>query len=213
MVTGNSNAPGFHFFDGGILVDRLNTVIGNSVSHNSRGIVAGENDITGNRVFRNGQGIAIEAEDEANRVERNQVISNEGNGISAGDNTVIARNIISDNGGHGIDHGDTKLNRIEMNIVSRNGGDGIHGLGFDQMIVRHNLVIANRGAGMVVEDGAGKNRIEGNRIWDNGGPASSWARVPTGTTWQGNSVLRNARSHGPVDDWTGGIRYFRAIGA
>jgi parallel beta-helix repeat protein len=130
-------------------------------------------------------------------------------GIFLSDRDVVRRNVIVGNGGHGIDHGDSRLNQIEMNVLSRNNGDGIHGLGFDEMLVRHNLVTENRGAGMFVEDGAGENRIEGNRIWDNEGPGLFMGEGAHGNHVSGNSVLRNALGHGPLDDWTGGIVVFQ----
>ena len=133
-------------------------------------------------------------------------------GIFLSDGDVVRRNVITGNGGHGIEHGDSKLNRIEMNVVSRNNGDGIHGLGFDEMLVRHNLVTETAARELALRTAQADNRIEATGSGTTKAPESSWARELTGTMWKAIRCFAT-RGHGPLDDWKVGSWYSRATEA
>ena len=112
-VSNNGNAPGFHFFDGGILVDKDTRVERNSVSHNSRGIVLwghGQNTVAGNAVTASvGDGILVEfgSDDPArphNVLNDNVVARNGDDGIDVEDpRTVVSANTAKHNSDLGIE--------------------------------------------------------------------------------------------------------------
>jgi parallel beta-helix repeat protein len=137
-----------------------------------------------------------------------EAVENRGTGMGFNDPTGpirIVRNLLARNAHDGIEVSDGDASRIEDNVAFGNGNDGIRLNSTEGSLVRGNRTFVNGGEGMEISDGVLDNVIAHNRSWRN---AKAGILLEEGAhrnrvVW--NLVFEN--SHGTLfpEDPTGGI--------
>ena len=173
-----------------------NTISGNHVKNNPNGGIdiawsSHNNQIIDNAIVSNG-GYGLTCSDSENDIiSNNQIITNQGTGISAGTNCKITNNYVSSNLGHGIFIRNISDCNLLGNNITLNGGNGIHfefgpnamikgnyiadnsigiwvGAAFFNNIIS-NTIIKNKGLGIKLEGPHHDNLIYHNNFIDNNG--------------------------------------------
>jgi parallel beta-helix repeat protein len=129
------------------------------------------------------------------RIEGNRAFGNRSAGIAVyepGGRTTITGNLLGRNSGHGIElAGSAPGDRLEDNVTFANTGAGFNVSGARGLLVRGNRSSANA-VGMNFWDGVSDTRVVGNRLWSNGFAGISIEEGSHRNRIEGNAVFRNA---------------------